>query len=277
MNRDFFLILFFSHFLQFLSAQVTTYLPNAHAHNDYEKCRPSLTKALSLGFASVEVDVFPVNEKLKVAHIGLFVPTAQSLEKLYFMKIDAWLKKNGRLYQDSSKRIVLMIDIKKNAPKAYFLLRKLCQKYADWITTYYPRQDSLRLGQVDVLLSGHKPYRQVQEDSIRYMFIDGSISDLNNTKRTARLVPRISARYGAIFKWRGRGEMPQSEKTKLKELVRKAHQKGCKLRFWAMPNKKVVWQTLLEAGVDWMNVDKIQQFHDFYWNESKYRTKKRSN
>jgi hypothetical protein len=245
-------------------AQLAKPLPNGHAHNDYEKPWPALTKALEEGFVSVEIDVFPIKDKLKVAHIGLFAGLGPELEDLYFKPLEAWLKEHGQLFSDPEQRLTFMIDIKQGAPKTYTMLRVLCEKYKHLITCRYPLQDSIHYGKIDLLLSGHKPYNQVMADSVRYMLIDGGLGEINHATRTKEIAPRISTRYGSLFNWRGVGEIPANERQKLRAIVKKAHADGRKVRFWAMPNKAAVWQVMLDEGVDWMNVDELEEFRLFY-------------
>lgn len=258
------LILFFILTISRLNGQPTEALPNGHAHNDYEKTWPALTTALSKGFVSIEIDVFPFQEKLKVAHIGLFLGAAPEIETLYFRPLENWLKKHERLFLNPEQRLIFMIDIKQNPTATYALLRQLCKKYKHLITHYYPEKDSTVYGVLDILLSGKKPYQEVFNDSVRYMLIDGGLGEINHPHRTEKIVPRVSARYGSLFKWKGRGEMPEKELSRLREIVTKAHANGRKVRFWGMPNKIAVWKLLLKEGVDWMNVDDLEKYRIFY-------------
>lgn len=257
------LILFFILNLSILRGQPTEALPNGHAHNDYAKPWPALTTALSKGFVSVEIDVFPFQEKLSVAHVGLFLGAAPEIEALYFEPLENWLEKYGQLFLNPEQRLTFMIDIKRNPKITYILLRKLCEKYKHLITHYYPEKDSVVYGVLDILLSGHKPYQEVMDDSVQYMLIDGGLGEINHPYRTAKVVPRVSARYGSLFKWNGRGKMPPKELMHLREIVSKAHVNQQKVRFWGMPNKIAVWKLLLQEGVDWMNVDDLEKYSVF--------------
>ena len=58
--------------------------------------------------------------------------------------------------------------------------------------------------------------------------------------------------------------MKEHEKKLLAEYVSNAHAYGRKIRFWAASNKKKVWKELLDAEVDWINVDKLKKFKRFY-------------
>lgn len=264
MLQKIFLILLISLPFYEVAGQVTNALPNGHAHNDYEKSWPALTTALSKGFVSVEIDVFPYQDELKVAHIGFLLGTAPEIETLYFKPLEAWLMEHQRLFLDSTQQLTFMIDIKQDARTTYRLLRKLCNRYKHLITHYYPQQDSVVYGVLNILLSGNKPYEQVLNDSVRYMLIDGGLGEINDFIRTATIAPRVSARYGSLFTWKGKGKMSEKEQTRLQKIVTTAHADGRTVRFWAMPNKPVVWQLLLDAGVDWMNVDDLEGYRIFY-------------
>ena len=58
--------------------------------------------------------------------------------------------------------------------------------------------------------------------------------------------------------------IPASEEQKLKELIQKGHDAGRKVRFWRCPNKTEVWEKLLDEGADWINVDDLKGFNEFY-------------
>ena len=160
-----------------------------------------------------------------------------------------------------------MIDLKRNAAQGYASIRKLAMEYESLFTIWYPNQDSVKYGPVELLVSGHKPWKQLLFDSIRYMRIDGGLGQIGDTLYKVELAPRVSARYGSQFKWRGKGAMPAIESEKLKALVRAAHADGRQIRFWAMPNNLKVWQAMRDAGVDWLNVDKIRRLKR--WHEAK--------
>lgn len=266
------LILLISLPLSVIMGQVSDALPNGHAHNDYDKPWAALTTALSKGFVSIEIDVFPYKNKLKVAHIGFLLGTAPDIESLYFKPLEAWLAQHDKLFLDSTQRVTFMIDIKKDPAQSYTLLRALCQRYQHLITTYYPEQDSVSYGVLDILLSGNKPYRQVLSDSVQYMLIDGGLGEINDSIRTAAIAPRVSARYGSLFTWKGKGEMPANELERLRKIVTTAHADHRKVRFWGMPNQAIVWEFLLNEGVDWMNVDDLEGYRVFY---QAYKLKKK--
>jgi glycerophosphoryl diester phosphodiesterase len=72
-------------------------------------------------------------------------------------------------------------------------------------------------------------------------------------------MPWISDRWSALFRWNGDGPMPAEERKSLTEFVRKAHQRGRRVRFWATPEKPAVWTELRAAGVDFINTDCLEE------------------
>ena len=239
--------------------------PRAHAHNDYYHKRP-LKDALSHGFCSVEADVYFIGGRLLVAHSILEIQPDKTLERLYLDPLLKRVRQNardtnqpGRVFADGPT-FTLMIDIKQNGPKVYARLQKVLPYYREMLTRV--EDGKLIEGAVRVIVSGDRPQKQIRESQIRYVGIDGRLSDLDS-KQPAHLLPLISDRWTSHFKWRGDGPIPSDEKLKLKKIVRQAHEKGRRVRFWATPENKAVWQELYDADVDLINTDRLAELKKF--------------
>ncbi len=234
-------------------------LVNAHAHNDYAHKRP-LADALNHGFCSVEADIFLVDGALLVAHYSFEVKPERTLEALYLDPLLARVRANGgRVYRDGPP-LMLLIDIKTNGREAYKVLAERLAKYAEMLTVV--RDGELHPGAITVVISGDRAADQIAADKVRYAGIDGRMSDLDSDT-PANLMPLVSDSWSSQFRWRGQGEMPPEEKTKLREFVAKAHAKGRKIRFWAIPNTRATWAELADAGVDLINTDDLAGLETF--------------
>ena len=241
--------------------QTVTALPNAHAHNDYEHARP-LFDALAQGFTSMEADIHLIEGQLFVVHDrppkteGL--PT---LAELYLAPLQQIISQNqGRVYPGYSGPFFLMIDIKTGAEQTYAALQPVLRNYAHILSRI--ENDSFIPGPVTVFLSGNRPINTVAQQKSRYVGIDGRPADLEQGY-SAELMPVISDRYGKHFKWRGDGPMPAEEWAHLQALTSKAHAEGKKVRLWASPENEAVWKTLLKAGVDLINTDRLQELRQY--------------
>jgi hypothetical protein len=234
-------------------------LANAHSHNDYLHPRP-LVEALENGYASVEADIFLVDGELLIGHEPKELRKDRTLESLYLKPLLELSRRNqGQIFKDGPQ-FFLWIDIKSEASSTYAALEKLLGRYAELLTYVQDGKEERRA--VTAVISGNRDWKAIAADPQRRAGLDGRIEDLDSDL-PSHLLPAISDRWGKIFQWRGSGPMPEPEKRRLKEIVRKAHDRGRRVRFWATPEDPAVWKELLEAGVDFLNTDKLAELRKF--------------
>lgn len=236
-------------------------LCNAHAHNDYKHAHP-LSDAMHYGFTSFEADIFLQRGRFIVAHVSPFLEGSKTLEALYLKPMaDSVAKHGGTLYDHYSRPVLLLIDIKTDAEETYAALCPLLEKYSAMLTVY--ENDSVRNGAVTVIITGHKPYRSLSGESRRLAFIDEPLTGIEAAGRKASACPLASTKYSNVIKWKGKGTVPPDQKAKLEALVSTAHRQGKKVRLWASPENKAVWQFLLDCGVDLINTDDLEGLQKF--------------
>ena len=234
-------------------------LPAAHAHNDYEHKRP-LFDALDHGFCSVEADVFLVKGELLVGHTFLQLQRERKLESLYLDPLRARIKQNGgKVYKDGPV-LWLLVDVKTEAKSTYQALDKVLAKYSDIVSVV--KEGKFAEKAVTVVVSGNRAKAEAAAQEVRYAGIDGRAADLDSTE-PVHLLPWISESWTAHFRWRGDGPMPDVERAKLRDFVRKAHKHGRRVRFWATPERVEVWKELRAADVDLINTDKLAELQSF--------------
>lgn len=234
-------------------------IPSLHSHNDYLKDKP-LWDALSNGAHSIEIDVFAYESELKIAHINFALKYRDNLNDYYLKPLINHVTQNGFLYD--SIPLILMIDFKNNRDTSLQLLLQNIEPYKEYFTFYH--KDSVYNRPLQLLISGGGfSYEAVKNMDSIYVFLDGSVYECENDFPN-KLVPRGSANYSSIFKWKGKGEMPESELTKLRELIAKSKKCNKKLRFYAMPHNENIWAKFLDEGVYWMNIDNNYHYKRFY-------------
>jgi Glycerophosphoryl diester phosphodiesterase family len=236
-----------------------TPLTRVHAHNDYEHKRP-LLDALDQGFCSVEADIFLVDGKLLVGHTRRSLQPERSLQALYLEPLKQRVAKNGgRVYKDGPP-VTLFIDLKTNGEKTYAALCTVLEEYRDMLTSFSPKGKEQRA--IDVVITGSCPRKVIEAQTERLASIDGTAGDFDSNE-SADLVPVISENWRSLFKWRGKGPLPADEKAKLDEYVKKAHDHGRRIRFWAAPDRLSAWQTFYAANVDLINTDNLAGAAEF--------------
>jgi hypothetical protein len=240
-------------------------LRRAHAHNDYQHKRP-LLDALDCGFCSVEADIFLWREQLLVGHTFLELRNDRTLEKLYLDPLTERVKKNkGRVYPDGPA-FFLLIDVKTEADRTHAALKKVLAAYCDILSV--TQDGKFEPKAVTVIISGNFAREAIASEKTRYAGIDGRLADLDSAA-AADLVPCVSADWKSVFRWRGEGPMPEAERSRLKELVKKAHARNRLLRFWRAPDELKVWSEQFEAGVDLINTDNLAALQAFLFQTHK--------
>jgi len=233
-------------------------LERAHAHNDYEHERP-LLDALDHGFCSVEADINLVDGALLVAHSRRETKPGRTLEALYLEPLKQRIEKNGgRVYRNSDAQFWLLIDIKGSGQATWPVLNNVLKQYKDMLTSYKGKK--VKPGPVSVVVDNAD--RDIAAEKVRYAAIDGRLRHLEQDM-PVELMPWVSSSWSDVFSWKGDGEMPAEEREKLREIVKKTHDQGRKLRFWALPRPWVVWPVLYEEGVDFLNADALDKLRDF--------------
>ena len=230
-----------------------TPLVHAHAHNDYLHQRP-LLDALDHGFTSIEADVYLVNGQLLVAHTPTELKPDRTLKRLYLDPLREKARAaHGRIWP-GGPALTLLIDIKANGEASYRALAKLLAEYDDIISMFGDERRDAKA--VTVIVSGNRAEEMIAADVPRYVGIDGRLSDLDS-RASADLLPLISDNWTAHFRWRGEGPFPDAERAKLLDIVRRAHDRGRRVRFWATPEIDALWHELLAAQVDLIGADDL--------------------
>jgi hypothetical protein len=244
-------------------------LKQAHAHNDYAHPRP-LFDALAQGFCSVEADVFLVGKDLLVGHARWELKPGRTLEKLYLEPLRQRARANGGRVYPGGPTVFLLIDVKSEAKATYAALDRVLARYADLLST--TRAGKWTPAAVTVVVSGNCDRAAITAQKVRYAAIDGRPPDLDS-KAPAHLVPWVSARWGSLFRWDGKGPMPAAERARLRAFTARAHKQGRLVRFWATPEGPAVWEELLADGVDLLNTDRLAELSRFLRERSARRPK----
>lgn len=236
-----------------------TPLPQAHAHNDYEHPRP-LLDALDQGFCSVEADIFLIDGELRVAHDRPDTRPGRTLQSLYLDPLRQRVRQHGGRVHPNGPTVTLLIDFKTEAATTYPRLREVLEAYRDMLTVF--RNDRTTPGAVTVILSGNRPWEILAAEPERLAGLDGRLPDLDRDL-SPHLVPLISDNWGNHFSWKGTGDFPEVERRKLEDLVRRAHARGQRIRFWAALDRPEMWNAQAEAGVDLINTDRLAELAQF--------------
>jgi alkaline phosphatase len=247
--------LLFSLILQYgcANSQSTLYsVANAHSHNDYEQDLP-FWKAYKQAFGSIEADIFLRGTALAVAHDSAEVDMKRTLDSLYLRPLQQCIQKNGgHVYPDSSRNLILLIDIKTEARSTLDQLVKTLENYPSLIQC-----KSLQL-----TISGNRPAPDLFTTYPAYIWFDG-VPDISYSKQALARVGLMSDNMRKHTKWNGSGLIPVADRDSLEALVNKTHGLQKRLRLWNAPDNINTWFTLIKLKVDLVNTDKIPELAAF--------------
>ncbi|KAI0034319.1 hypothetical protein K488DRAFT_45795 [Vararia minispora EC-137] len=256
-----------------------------HSHNDYWRDVP-LLEAISFGVASVEADVWLINDTLYVGHEQAALTEDRTFESLYVQPLLNLLNMqnpktlftvnqtspNGIFDTASSVPLQLLVDIKTDGSEALpFILDALDPlREAGYLTTF--ANNTLTESAVTVIGTGNSPLDGVKALDPRDYFFDAPLAILNdtstNTTWDATLSPIASTDYEAVVGWSGIGQINDTARNVILTLVSDAHTRGIRARFWDTPGwpiraRDAVWTELLQDGSDWLNADDLEAATNF--------------
>jgi hypothetical protein len=238
-----------------VAAPCAPMLERSHSHNDYLRARP-LLDALDRGFTSAEADIFLVDGAILVGHERASLDAGRTLEALYLDPLLERARRHGGRVYPELPVFQLLVDIKEDGEKVYPVLREVLSRYAEMLTVFRPQRVEAK--GVAVILSGDCPRAILAAEKERLAAVDGRLVDLERAPTPPpSLVPLVSQAWGSVFAWRGPFAMPEEERGRLHALVATAHAQGRKIRFWGTLDLPIVWKELLDAGVDYVNVDDL--------------------
>jgi hypothetical protein len=259
-----------------------------HSHNDYWQDQP-FDSAVQHGLHSFEVDVFPRNGQLLVAHTVFDLNTARRIDNLYVQPILSMMlrqeeerddlervrdfipaakilrggsrKQQGKplLLEPTTNHLSLLVDFKGDAQKSAMLLQEQLAPLRPYLSMV-DRKGNFRRGRITVLVSGNRPNEKSLKLSTgeRFLFIDGRTKDISESTDT-NLVPLVSVAWRDLHVARLLGRSQHV----MQRLAHEAHSQGKLLRIWGAPNDEKVWRQMVHGDIDLLSVDDHAKFARF--------------
>ena len=238
--------------LPVLSSCARYTVSNAHAHNDYEHPSPFFT-AYNAGFGSIEADAFLRDGQLYVAHDNVDIKPERTLTSLYLEPLNSMIKKNnGNVYAEKKKHLILLIDLKTAAePTLDAVLKSLL-----------PYESLIKASSLKIVITGNQPEPPALLNYPSYIFFDGRLNQTYTTEALKKIA-LFSDNFRKYSLWKGDNIIDEKDKKKIMQEVKKAHDLGKPIRFWATPDVPNAWKLMKEMKVDFINTDKIEEVAAF--------------
>jgi hypothetical protein len=148
-----------------------------------------------------------------------------------------------------------MIDIKTEAKTTYQAIKRAAVNYPALLCTSENCP-------VQIFLSGNRPVSMIEKEGYAGIAVDGHASDVGKGLHS-ELMPVISDHFNNWSGWNGKTKPTSKDLQRIKALAQRVHAEGKKLRLWAIPDNELAWAALLDAGVDFINTDRITELNTF--------------
>lgn len=222
-----------------------------HSHNDYERAEP-FYNAFRHKVASIEADIFAKEGRLLVAHTEEDIDMTKTLEKLYLDPLQEAIEKNGgHVYEDASRSLILLIDLKSKGDETMDGLVVHLAKYPTLVNC-----SSLK-----IVISGDVPDTSRWSQYPSYIFFDGRPQNQYNGNSLKRIF-MISDSFGRYVNTASNGDLTP-DTSKIASVVTQAQRNGKLFRFWATPDTPEMWAHLLLWRVDLISTDNVDELSAF--------------
>lgn len=236
-----------------LVAQPRQYtVANIHAHNDYEHNIP-FSDAYALGIGSIEADVHWIRDTLFVAHGSKELRPDVLFQSAYLQKLnDAVKVNNEHPYADGKRFLQLLIDIKTDSLQTLKEVIREIELFPALVNN----------PMVHFVITGNQPNPKDFDTYPSWLLFDGKINQPDHLRQIGR-IGLFSANFSLYSKWKGMGEIPETDLPAIKASIEKAHLLHKAFRFWGVPDNPNVWAIMKQLGVDYINTDHIAEAADF--------------
>ena len=221
-----------------------------HSHNDYNQNIP-FWNAYSQKMNSIEIDLVLSNDSLFVCHDIEDNVVNRTIENLYLEP----LKKANQMNFSGLEDLQFLVDLKSEAIPSLDLLIPILESYKDVINA----------NNIVFVISGNKPDLAYFSNFPSYVKMDLQVQDSKVQDPSLwDKVAMVSYNFKNIFSWNGQGEIPKTDKIKLKKLIDQAHLVNKPIRFWATPDTVDAWRELSLLDVDFINTDLPAELRIFF-------------
>jgi glycerophosphoryl diester phosphodiesterase len=232
-------------------------ISRAISANDHKRKAP-LTEALNAGFAGISAD-------LKLDKDGKLVTGKHPFRETYLQALhDRIVNNNGTVYPGKKIDFILYLEISNDSINICKALFRTLDEYASDLGIYADGEK--KGGPLLVILSGHVPHSMVtQEQNLRVM-----VDELSPSERTAPVVYLSHINFGKNFSWNGEKNMPNMQYHSFATRVKLAKKAGRKVIVSNYPDSENAIEILIGAGVDFLMIENINEFVQFWTNRKPY-------
>ena len=223
-----------------------------------------LWESIGNGILNYQADVMYIYGKLYVT--PLMPDSAKhklpTLTEAYLYPLyNQFKKNNGEIIPGYSGDIFLILNFIAQPTQIYKQLATEMRPFADMLT--YKVDGSEHQGKLRILIKDKAQLEKINNIKPSFMGLVGNLSDIDQNIDSSKM-PLIEVDFSELTAWKGTGNIPFEDFTKIKALVVKVHAQNKKITIADCPSYKTVADLIQTSKADFMTTSEATNVAGFF-------------
>lgn len=224
----------------------------------------SLWESIGRGIVNYQTDVMYIYGKLYVTPLmpDSATHTLPTLTEAYLYPLFKQYKKyNGEIIPGYSGDVFLILNFANQPVQIYKQLATEMRPFADMLT--YSLDGKKHQGKLRLLVKDKNALKSINEIKPSFLALVGNLSDLDKNV-DSEIMPLIEVDLTEISNWKGTGNIPFEDFTKIKNLVDKAHAQKKKISITNCPAYKSAAELIKSSKADFITTSEEIRMAGFF-------------
>jgi hypothetical protein len=223
-----------------------------------------LWESIGNGIINYQADVMYIYGKLYVT--PLMPDSAKhklpTLTEAYLYPLyNQFKKNNGEIIPGYSGDIFLILNFTAQPTQIYKQLATEMRPFSDMLT--YKVDGTEHQGKLRILIKDPAQLEKINNIKPSFLGLVGNLSDVEKNIDSKKM-PLIEVDFSELTAWKGTGNIPFEDFTKIKALVVKVHAQNKKITFANCPSYKTVAELIQTSKADFMTTSEATRLSGFF-------------
>jgi len=223
-----------------------------------------LWESIGNGILNYQADVMYIYGKIYVT--PLMPDSAKhklpTLTEAYLYPLyNQFKKNNGEIISGYSGDIFLILNLTAQPTQIYKQLAIEMRPFSDMLT--YKVDGTQHQGKLRILIKDKAQLEKINNIKPSFLGLVGNLSDIDKNMDSNQM-PLIEVDFNELTTWKGTGNIPFEDFTKIKALVDKVHKQNKKISIANCPSYKTVVDLIQTSKADFMTTSEATRVAGFF-------------
>jgi hypothetical protein len=226
--------------------------------------KTELWESIGSGVINFQVDVMYIYGKLYVTPLMPDSANHQlpTLNDAYLYPLYSQFKKNnGEIIPGYSGDVFLILNFANQPIQIYKQLAAEMRPFSDMLS--YKIEGNSHQGKLRILIKDKAQLDKINGIKASFLGLVGNLSDIDKNVDSDKM-PLIEVDFAELTSWKGIGNIPFEDFTKIKDFVAKVHAQKKKISIANCPPYKTVADLIRSTNVDFMNTPETVKMAGFF-------------